>query len=90
MTSGIRAAGVERHTGMYDRLWGLTGMIYCQGGRSQAEIWEMMCPVTSIGNVRTDWREDETVFRVIVSCMYYVFSACLRTILSAFHNSLMN
>lgn len=90
MTSGIRAAGVERHTGMCDRLWGMTGMIYCQGGRSQAEIWEMMCPVTSIGNVRTDWREDETVFRVIVSCMYYVFSACLRTILSAFHNSLMN
>ena len=51
MTSGIRAAGVERHTGMCDkRLWGKTGMIYCQEGRSQAEIWEMMGPVTSIGN----------------------------------------
>ena len=40
----------EAYRDVSERIWGKTGMIYCQEGRSQAEIWEMMGPVTSIGN----------------------------------------
>ena len=63
-----------------------------EGEVRQKSVWEMMDSFTSIGSKSglIGGKIRDSVFRIIVSRIYYVFSMCLSTILSALHNSFMN